>query len=148
MPHAPGVRLRGADPARHGGQGADQHSATVQLPSRGYACRVPSIWAERPRFTARRCLAPVRDTSLQLAIITLIALKLTEVITWSWWWVLSPVWISAALQALLFTGLAVLFRRHVGRQMRLDRDRRVAEVRRRFAVGAEIQDASGEGLGL
>jgi hypothetical protein len=120
----------------------------VQLPSRGYARRVPSIRAERPQFTARRCLASIRDTSLLLAIITLIVLKLTGVITWSWWWVLSPIWIIAALQALLFTGLAILFRRHVRRQMRLDMDRRIAEIRQRFTVGAEIQDASGGGLGL
>ena len=26
-----------------------------------------------------------------------IALKLTGVINWSWWWVLSPIWISAIL---------------------------------------------------
>lgn len=25
-----------------------------------------------------------------------IALKLTKVIDWSWWWVLSPIWISLA----------------------------------------------------
>jgi hypothetical protein len=28
---------------------------------------------------------------------TFIVLKLTGVIAWSWWWVLSPVWISAIL---------------------------------------------------
>ncbi|NUQ98268.1 MAG: hypothetical protein HOY79_17550 [Streptomyces sp.] len=32
-----------------------------------------------------------------LLTILFIALKLTHVITWSWWWVLSPIWISAAL---------------------------------------------------
>jgi predicted RND superfamily exporter protein len=31
-----------------------------------------------------------------LLTILFIALKLTHVITWSWWWVLSPLWISAA----------------------------------------------------
>ena len=29
-----------------------------------------------------------------LLTITFIVLKLTEVIDWSWWWVLSPIWIS------------------------------------------------------
>tara|TARA_R100000951_G_scaffold74199_1_gene62519 strand:+ start:1237 stop:1461 length:225 start_codon:yes stop_codon:yes gene_type:complete len=28
-----------------------------------------------------------------LLVITFIVLKLTSVITWSWWWVLSPIWI-------------------------------------------------------
>ena len=31
-----------------------------------------------------------------------IALKLTRVIGWSWWWVLSPLWISTALATVLF----------------------------------------------
>lgn len=32
-----------------------------------------------------------------LLTILFIGLKLTNVIDWSWWWVLSPIWISAAL---------------------------------------------------
>ena len=32
-----------------------------------------------------------------LLTILFIALKLTKVITWSWWWVLSPLWISVAV---------------------------------------------------
>jgi hypothetical protein len=32
-----------------------------------------------------------------LLTILFIALKLTNTITWSWWWVLSPLWISAGL---------------------------------------------------
>jgi hypothetical protein len=31
-----------------------------------------------------------------------IGLKLGHVINWSWWWVLSPLWISAALAVLIF----------------------------------------------
>lgn len=40
---------------------------------------------------------------LQIVFITL---KLCGVIAWSWWWVLSPVWVSAALAltALLLIG--------------------------------------------
>ncbi len=37
-----------------------------------------------------------------LLTILFIALKLTHVIAWSWWWVLSPVWISALLAFLVF----------------------------------------------
>ena len=42
--------------------------------------------------------------------IIFIILKLTEVITWSWLWVLSPLWISAALVFLflLFVGIVLL----------------------------------------
>ena len=32
-----------------------------------------------------------------LLTIAFIVLKLMNVITWSWWWVLSPIWISAGL---------------------------------------------------
>jgi hypothetical protein len=32
-----------------------------------------------------------------LLTILFIALKLTHYIDWSWWWVLSPLWIGAAL---------------------------------------------------
>lgn len=38
------------------------------------------------------------------SVLTLIfiVLKLCKVITWSWWWVLSPIWISWGLVFLLF----------------------------------------------
>lgn len=36
-----------------------------------------------------------------LLTIVLIVLKLTSVIDWSWWWVLSPLWIGFALWLLI-----------------------------------------------
>ena len=36
-----------------------------------------------------------------LLTIAFIVLKLTGVIGWSWWWVLSPLWISLALVTLV-----------------------------------------------
>lgn len=33
--------------------------------------------------------------------IAFIVLKLTHVIDWSWWWVLSPIWISFALATVI-----------------------------------------------
>jgi len=39
-----------------------------------------------------------------LLTILFIALKLTHVIAWSWWWVLSPIWISVVL-TLVILGL-------------------------------------------
>lgn len=41
-----------------------------------------------------------------LLTIVFITLKLTGVIDWSWWWVLSPIWISLAL---VLTILACVF---------------------------------------
>lgn len=36
-----------------------------------------------------------------LLLILFIGLKLTGVITWSWWWVLSPIWLPMVLGMLL-----------------------------------------------
>ena len=37
-----------------------------------------------------------------------IALKLTHTVAWSWWWVLSPLWIGAALGVVIIAvGVAI-----------------------------------------
>lgn len=36
-----------------------------------------------------------------LLTIVFVVLKLCKVITWSWWWVVSPLWISALLVILV-----------------------------------------------
>ena len=46
--------------------------------------------------------------STVLTIVFLI-LKLTNVITWSWWWVFSPILISFGLSVLLLIFLGVIF---------------------------------------
>ena len=43
-----------------------------------------------------------------LLTIVFIILKLTDVIDWSWWWVLSPIWISLILVAVLVGGIVAL----------------------------------------
>lgn len=43
-----------------------------------------------------------------LLTILFIALKLTHVIDWSWWWVLAPVWIGFALVALVLLVVGVV----------------------------------------
>ena len=40
-----------------------------------------------------------------------IVLKLTKVIDWSWWWVLSPIWVSVILLVLIVIAL-VCFRKY------------------------------------
>lgn len=44
-----------------------------------------------------------------LLTIAFIVLKLTNYIDWSWWWVVSPIWISIVLAILLIT-LALIFK--------------------------------------
>lgn len=36
-------------------------------------------------------------TFLELLTIVFVACKLTKVISWSWWWVLGPIWIPFVL---------------------------------------------------
>lgn len=43
-----------------------------------------------------------------LLTIVFIVLKLLGKITWSWWWVLSPLWISAGLVFLVLLGILIL----------------------------------------
>lgn len=40
-----------------------------------------------------------------LLTIVFITLKLTGVIAWSWWWVLSPLWISFLIGLLIIGGI-------------------------------------------
>ena len=44
-------------------------------------------------------------TFLSMLAITFIALKLGEVIDWSWWWVLLPLWLGPIIK--LGLGLAI-----------------------------------------
>jgi hypothetical protein len=34
-------------------------------------------------------------------LLLFVALKLTKIVTWSWWWVLSPAWIPITLGVLI-----------------------------------------------
>lgn len=40
--------------------------------------------------------------------IVFVVLKLTGVISWSWWWVLSPIWIDLLLDGVLLLLVAVI----------------------------------------
>lgn len=53
--------------------------------------------------------------------IAFVVLKLTGVIGWSWWWVLSPLWIPALVVALI---LVVIFSVVLVKDIRKDRARR------------------------
>jgi membrane protein YdbS with pleckstrin-like domain len=49
-----------------------------------------------------------------LLTIVFITLKLIGYITWSWWWVLSPIWISISLILIILLGV-LLFTKIFGR---------------------------------
>jgi len=74
---------------------------------------------------------------LGLALIALIVLKLSKVVTWSWWWVLIPLWINLALGflvlgawALAILGLRRELRRSFAWRMKVLRDRLADETAR------------------
>ena len=55
-----------------------------------------------PRSAGERYWNTVESWVGLLTLLALIVLKLTGVITWSWWWVaLSPIWMSLAVLVLL-----------------------------------------------
>ena len=43
-----------------------------------------------------------------LLTVLFVALKLTDTIDWSWWWVLSPLWIGLALGILLLVVIVII----------------------------------------
>ncbi len=44
-----------------------------------------------------------------LLTIAFIVLKLCHVIDWSWWWVLSPIWISVAIVITIIVLMLIIF---------------------------------------
>ncbi len=43
-----------------------------------------------------------------LLTIVFVVLKLCKVITWSWWWVLSPLWIVASIIVAIWVGCIIV----------------------------------------
>ncbi len=41
---------------------------------------------------------------LELLLLAFIILKLTGFINWSWWWVLSPMWIPLTIVVVIYVG--------------------------------------------
>ena len=52
-----------------------------------------------------------------ILFIVFLILKLTNVITWSWWWVTAPLWITIALNILIIISI-VLFQFIIHRKKR------------------------------
>jgi hypothetical protein len=67
-----------------------------------------SIRVNQPKSVAGRTWNFAQDAFTVFSL-ALIVLKLAGVIAWSWWWVLSPVWVSGIVVAAVLCGLLVLF---------------------------------------
>ena len=46
---------------------------------------------------------------VSLLAVAFIVLKLTDYIDWSWWWVLSPIWITMVLSVVIFLIALAIF---------------------------------------
>ena len=101
---------------------------------------------QRPRVEWRRASAP--SATPQIALITFIVLKLTGVIAWSWWWVLSPIWIGGILLVLAVCALLIGLRWHARRQARSWIDQLGPEGLRDFLAGKADPYTSGGDLGF
>jgi hypothetical protein len=93
-----------------------------------------SVRVRRPESRAGRWWNAAQSV-LPLALPALIVLKLTGVINWSWWWVLSPMWISGILLVLVVFALLISLHWHARRQARLWLDQLESEVLRKFLAG-------------
>jgi hypothetical protein len=83
-----------------------------------YARKVPTR-PEQPRLTMRQRLPSIGDVPYMIVFTAPVVLKLTGVITWSWWWVLTPLWIGTAASALVAGFLFILFMQNRGGPERL-----------------------------
>jgi hypothetical protein len=109
------------------------------------------IRVKRPQTTAQWCWNVAQNVLSPIIVITPIVLKLTRVIDWSWWWVLSPIWISGILLVLVVLGVWALLtgsRRYADRQARSWTNQLGSEWLREFVTGKADPDASGGDLKL
>ncbi len=65
-----------------------------------------------PNLLDQNATVARRVEALGLLTILFIGLKLGGVITWSWWWVLSPLWggLTLVFIILLFVGIVAFFK--------------------------------------
>jgi len=105
---------------------------------------------KRPESTAARCWNAAQGVLSPIIVFTPIVLKLTGVIDWSWWWVLSPLWISGILLALVLLvvcALLIASRLQARRQARVWADMVGSEWFREFVAGKTNPRAPGGDLG-
>lgn len=47
------------------------------------------------------------DITLSLLLVAFVVLKLCKVIDWSWWWVLSPIWIPLGVVGIIAVSVVI-----------------------------------------
>jgi hypothetical protein len=89
---------------------------------RRYACAVVFTFRSRRLRSVGAWIWNRGQDLWVLSLPALIVLKLTGVIAWSWWWVLSPLWISGILLAPVLCALLVLLGWHMFRRAAANAD--------------------------
>ena len=69
----------------------------------GIQRKVNDMATQKVEVTGQQSILPT------LLLVLFVALKLTGVIAWSWWWVLSPLWIPLALALLILVPVGIFF---------------------------------------
>lgn len=72
----------------------------------------------RQRAARRRTSSGPQNLIPLVVLIVFVVLRLSGVISWSWWWVLSPLWISGILLVLGLCAGIVLLRRQARTRLR------------------------------
>lgn len=62
-----------------------------------------------------------------LLTIVFVVLKLTNYVTWSWWWVISPVWLSTSL---VLTILLIVFIVKVSQAVNKEKKRKETRIKK------------------
>jgi len=122
--------------ARYGNRGLDGVGAGLNLISSSTGRYAGLVRGETRKSASGHALYEV----LGLAIVVLIALKLTGVVTWSWWWVLTPLWTNIALGILVLGSwimMILIARRWFRRQWFKSRERRLRDQGPREAMAPE-----------
>lgn len=71
-----------------------------------------------------------------LLALVFITLKLVGVITWSWWWVLAPIWIAVALAAVVLLVVVLVAATNSPRAFDRRKDRRRLRWLQRYQGGS------------
>lgn len=105
-----------------------------------------NIRVKQPQSIVGRLWNRAQDGS-PIVLLTFIVLKLTGVIAWSWWWVLTPVWISGILLVLVVSALLVGLR-EAGKEACKEVNLLLDQFLRDFMGGKGYPHASGEDFGF
>jgi hypothetical protein len=60
-------------------------------------------------MSEKRIIISSGITFPMLLFLVFLVLKLTNVITWSWWWITAPLWITPAFVLLICLLIAIIF---------------------------------------